>query len=156
MKLDNFELVKFNQFNIEHEYIMNCIFDKRGSKYLSDYKSFMEFFSKCSEDVMFVNVLYLVLYNKRFVGFISLVHQRFGYEVISGMMPNERGKKLGALLLQEFSEEVFEKYPSIDRLHLKIHPTNMSAIKTAQLVGYRQLNSETFVMDSVPVSKKSR
>ena len=156
MKLDNFELVKFNQFNIEHEYIIKSVFDVRGSRYLSSYENFMDFFSKCSDDVMFVNALYLALYDKRPVGFISLVHQSFGYEVISGMLPNERGKKLGALLLQEFSEEKKKKYTSIDRLYLKINPTNKSAISTALLVGYKELNSETFVMDSVPVSKKSR
>ena len=57
MELDNFELVKFNQFNIEHEYIIKSVFDVRGSRYLSSYENFMDFFSKCSDDVMFVLVL---------------------------------------------------------------------------------------------------
>ena len=156
MELDNFKLGLYNKYNVTHSCVMEDVFDLRGTKYLSSYDNFLRFFSKCSEDTGYVNVLYIAVYNDRPVGFISLVHKDFGYEVISGMLPRERGQRLGALLLQEFSEKIFEKYDSIDKLFLKIDEKNLSAIKTALLVGFKRLNGETYVMERVPVSKKSR
>ena len=59
MELDNFTLIDFDQLNSNHEYVMQCIFDVSGSRFLKDY---INLFSRCSADDRFVNKLYIIIF----------------------------------------------------------------------------------------------
>ena len=48
------------------------------------------------------------------------------------------------MLLQEFTERVFEKYDNIDEIKLIISNVNTGSKKTALLAGYEKKNSSTY------------
>lgn len=129
VKLDNFCLEEYNSHNQDHKtVIIELCNDPFGQLYLGD----LEY--QTEEDIH----SYIVYYGKSDepVGYISLTVKEERYEISYGDRPKFRGQHLGALLLQEFSEALFERYPEIDTLTLIINNLNTSSKKTADLAGY--------------------
>ena len=145
MELDNFTLEAYNENNKEHlETIEKIDVDKKSKEYLGNTFSLINMINKRKEEDFLHNETYISYYNNRPVGYIALTHNKDDYELISGLIPIERNQHLGALLLQEFSEKVFETIKDINELTLKINDKNLGSIKCAKLVGYVQDSKEKF------------
>jgi len=141
MKLDNFDLVMCDANDIEHKTVLIELGnDRDGSYYLGDLFRQNEAIEMRKEEDYLHNCSYIAYYNDEAVGYISLTHKEDRYEISYGIVPKHRGEYLGALLLQEFSEKVFEELPDIDKLTLLINNLNTASKKTASLAGYTQEN----------------
>ena len=138
MKLDNFDLVEFDWHSSEHVDVIRRI----SSKYLGDISYMVDRINLRKEEDFFHNKFYIAYYNDRPIGFISITHKDFGYEISSGLVPEERGYYLGPMLLQEFSEEIFRVMPEIHQLVLKISSTNVKGQKSAIRAGYEPSKSD--------------
>ena len=145
MKLDNFLLEDYNEFDDVHRNVISMINDIQANRFLGDLEYHIKRVYARRENDSRCNNVYIAFYDDRPIGFISISHKDFGYEIASGILPSERGKHLGALLLQEFSEKIFELYQDIDKVVLKINPNNRSGIKAANLVGFQENDDGLFV-----------
>lgn len=142
MKLDNFDLVEYNHNDAEHNGVLIELGnDRDGSYYLGDLFQQAMVIERRKEEDYLHNYSYIAYYNDEAVGYISLTHKEERYEISYGIVPAHRGEYLGALLLQEFSEKLFEVFPDIDKLTLLINNLNTASKKTAKLAGYIQENS---------------
>ena len=148
MELDNFILKEYNEKNIEHSSIIDTLdLDEKSKNFIGRTRTLIQIINKRKEDEDYLhNNTYIAYYNDRPVGYISLTHKEDNYEIISGLLKEERNQHLGALLLLEFSEKVFEKYKDIDKLTLKINSKNLGSIKCAELVGYKHENKDIYTM----------
>ena len=142
MKLENFDLVKYDSTNIEHKgVLMKLGNDRDASYYLGDLFHQLEAIARRKEEDYLHNYSYIAYYDEEAIGYISLTHKENRYEISYGIVPEHRGEYLGALLLQEFSEKVFEELSDIDKLTLLINNLNTASKKTAKLAGYTQESS---------------
>lgn len=147
MKLDNFILEIYNEDNNEHNNIIKILdTDEKSQKYLGNTQKLIQIINKRKDIDYLHNNTYIAYYNDRAVGYISLTHNKDDYEIISGLLKEERNKHLGSLLLLEFSEKVFEEYKNIDKLTLKINSKNIGSIKCAELVGYQKETADKYTM----------
>lgn len=141
MELDNFYLAEYNNRNIDHKTtIIELENDKDGKNYLGDLEYHVLMVNKRQEENP-CNHAYIAYYDDIPVGFISITSKDDNYQISYGIRPKKRGEYLGALLLQEFSEKMFDIYPEIDKLTLIINNLNTGSKKTASLAGYSQENS---------------
>lgn len=148
MRLDNFKLEKYDKYSYIHKKVIEEI---EGNYFLGNLEMHVDMVSRRKEEDYSHNDIYIAFYGDddygyRPVGFISLNHKEFGYEVVSGLLPEERGYHLGPMLLQEFSEKIFEVKSDIDELVLKINSKNHSGIRSALLAGYEKVDDECYVM----------
>lgn len=143
MKLDNFILEEYDNTKEDHKRtILEISSDAEGRMYLGDLRTTVDCIKGFGDNESF-NCVYIAYYNDTAVGFIS-ISENCDYEICSGIRPKYRGEHLGALLLQEFSEKIFEKYNEVDELKLYIDNTNISSIKSAKLVGYEEIENEIY------------
>jgi len=146
MELDNFMLEKYNPFKIEHRCVITELEnDVSANRYLGDLNLFYRNIMNDKEEGYFAN-LYIANYNNYPIGFISINVNDNKYYIASGLLKEFRGYHLAALLLQEFSEKIFEVRPEINNLYLSINEKNFASRKTAQLVGYEQENTIRYKM----------
>ena len=144
MKLDNFNLEEYDKTNVDHKTtVIEIGNDTLGRDYLGDLEYHIACINKRKENSL-INYAYIAYYDIEPVGFISISSKENGYEISYGIRPKYRGEHLGALLLQEFTERVFEKYDNIDEIKLIISNVNTGSKKTALLAGYEKKNSSTY------------
>ena len=147
MQLDNFNLEKYKSYNLEHRSIMTTIDnDNSSKKYLGDLFLFIRNTNLRNEDNNIDNI-YIAYYNSYPIGFISInIFDNKAY--ISYALLNEyRHQYLGSLLLQEFSDKLFEIYNFKD-IYLEISPKNIASIKTSNLVGYKKRSLTKYVLSN--------
>lgn len=140
MELDNFFLAEYDFQNVDHRTVALEIENADKEHYLGDLEYHIARINQRREDNR-CNHAYIAYYNDYPVGFISIFTEADSYQISYGIRPEKRGEYLGALLLQEFSEKMFEVYPEIDKLTLVIKNPNEYSKKTADLVGYTQDDS---------------
>lgn len=140
MELDNFFLAEYDFQNVDHRTVALEIENADKEHYLGDLEYHIARINQRREDNR-CNHAYIAYYNDYPVGFISIFTEADSYQISYGIRPEKRGEYLGALLLQEFSEKMFEVYPEIDKLTLVIKNPNEYSKKTADLAGYTQENS---------------
>ena len=141
MELDNFYLAEYDGKNIDHKTtIIELENDKNGKQYLGNLEYHIAAVNRRKEESR-CNHAYVAYYADIPIGFISITNKNESYQISYGIRPKSRGEHLGALLLQEFSEKMFEIYPEIDKLTLIINNLNTGSKKTADLAGYTQENS---------------
>lgn len=148
MELDNFILKEYDKENIEHCNVIDTLdIDEKTQKFVGRTRTLIQIINKRKEEEDYLhNNTYIAYYNDRPVGYISLTHKEDNYEVISGLLKEERNQHLGSLLLLEFSEKIFEEYKDIDKLTLKINSKNIGSIKCAELVGYKNEERDKYIM----------
>lgn len=145
MDLDNFNLEEYSPLNIGHKTVIIKLYnDINSRKYLGDLEYAISSINQRKESDYLHNYAYIAYYNERPIGYISLAHKEKTYEVTYGIIPEERGYHLGSLLLQEFTEKVFEEIKDIDKLTLIINHLNTGSINTAKLAGYNQEEKNRF------------
>ncbi len=146
MELENFILEEYDQTNPYHKtVIVEINNDKFGAIYLGDLEYQIENIKRRKETKFdLANKAYIAFYNSLPIGYISITHKE-DYEISYGICPKFQGYHLGALLLQEFSEKVFEEFTKIEELSLMINNTNTSSKKTATLAGYDKVNSTKYI-----------
>ncbi len=145
MELDNFILEKYDPNNVIHKTVLIKLYnDNKSRKYLGNLEYAIENLLLRKEEDYSHNDAYIVFYNERAIGYIALTNKNNIYEIISGLVPEERGYHLGALLLQEFSEKIFETIKDVDKLTLMIDKSNIGSQKTALLAGYEKENGYRF------------
>lgn len=140
LKLDNFILEEFDKNNFEHKStIIELQNDKLAQMYLGDLDySLIRIEQRHEENKK--NKAYIAYYNNEAVGYISLSCMSNDYEISYGILPKYRKQNLGALLLDEFSEKIFDIYLDIDKLSLQINKQNIGSIKLARLADYEKEN----------------
>lgn len=149
MNLDNFYLAKYDNGNIDHKTVVVELYNDRNAKqYLGDLEYQVQMIQKRREEDIH-NTAYIAYYAEDPVGYISFTYKDDSYQISYGIRPKFRGEHLGALLLQEFSEKMFEVYPEVDTLTLMIHNLNTGSKKTASLAGFTQENSTRHVQHRV-------
>lgn len=129
MELDNFFLAEYDFQNINHRAVVIEIENADREKYLGDLEYHIARINQRREDNR-CNHAYIAYYNDYPVGFITIYTESDTYQISYGVRPEKRGEYLGTLLLQEFSEKMFEVYPEIDKLTLIINNLNTSSKKT--------------------------
>lgn len=140
MELDNFFLAEYNYTNVDHKTVaIELGNDKDGRNYLGNLEYHIDMVNKRKEDNP-CNHAYIAYYDDIPIGFISITNKDESYQISYGIRPRNRGEHLGAMLLQEFSEKMFEVYPEINTLTLIINDLNTGSRKTANLAGYAQEN----------------
>ena len=143
MKLEHFLLKLYNkEDNIHNQIIDKIQKDDLNNEYLGNIYSMINKIEKRKEDDFLHNNTYIVYYNDKPIGYISLTHNNDDYEIIAGLIPEERNKHLGSLLLKEFTHSIFNEYKRIDKLTLKIDDKNIGSIKSALNVGYIKENNK--------------
>ena len=137
MQLKTFDLESYIDIDNSHSSVINKLEeDKDATVFLGNLTSYINRILRRKEDEILYNDVYIAYYKKEPIGFISITHYNDIYEVASGIIKEERGKQLGAKLLEEFTQKTFETLPKIDKLTLIIKKENTKAIKTAISVGY--------------------
>jgi RimJ/RimL family protein N-acetyltransferase len=143
MKLDNFILEKYDKTNKEHNMVVQELSnDMDSKKYLGNLDYANAVIEKRKQENP-NNYIYIA-YSTFPVGYISLTYKDNQYYISYGIVPKYRGEYLGALLLQEFSEKIFEEYNHIDELTLSIHKNNIKSYKVANLAGYKEVEFTKF------------
>lgn len=149
MELDNFFLSEYDTKNIDHKTtIIELENDTEGRKYLGNLEYHIDMVNKRQEENR-CNHAYIAYYNDTPIGFISITNKDESYQISYGIRPKNRGEYLGALLLQEFSEKMYEVYPEINTLTLIINDLNTGSRKTADLAGYTQENRVRYTQKKV-------
>ena len=146
MKLDNFRLEDYNPYDFNHKsVIVQLENDSSATKYLGDLNLFYKNILDDQEEGYFAH-FYIAYYNDYPIGFISINVNDNKYFIASGLLKEFRGYHLAALLLQEFSDKVFELRNDINDLYLSINEKNFASRKTAELVGYTKENKVRYQM----------
>lgn len=144
--LDNFTLIEYDPNRSEQKYLVDRLKQEPAvNKYLGDLQYMALRIAQRKEENQY-NLLFLAYYDEDPIGFISLTYLDESYQISSALFKEYRGQNLGSLLLQEFSEKVFEEFP-IDKLVLKINSENIAGQKAAELVGYDKEDSTTYAMN---------
>ena len=142
MILDNFMLEEFSEFNMEH----TLVIEELGCKYLGDLKLLLKNIKDDNENGIY-GAMYIAYYNDYPVGMISINTGSSGkYYISAGILKKYRGYHLAALLLDEFTEKVFDSHDEINDIYLLIDEKNYPSQNTAKLVGYNQIDNITYVM----------
>ncbi len=138
VKLNSFYLESYIDIKNSHRFVIDQLEDDHDAKiFLGNLGGYInKVLNRKEEDILY-NDVYIAYYQDHPIGFISLTHEKDIYEIASGVLKEARGKHLGALLLREFTQKVFETCPRIDKLTLIIKNSNTRAIKTAISVGYQ-------------------
>lgn len=149
MQLDNFNLEEYCASNPYHKtVIIEIENDKNSRPYLGDLEYHIANIYKRKEEAFnLVNKAFIAFYNDNPVGFISITFKNERYEISYGIRPKFQGAHLGALLLQEFSEKIFNEYKKINELTLMISNQNTSSKKTANLAGYDKVTSTKYIQN---------
>ena len=145
IELDNFILEEYNEKNIEHRStIIELQNDLSSQKYLGDIN-----YSLIKLEENKKNKAYISYYNEVPIGYISLFVINNNYEISYGILPKYRKQNLGALLLEEFSEKLFDIYLDIDKLSLQINQSNIGSIKLAKLADFKKENSTKYSRERI-------
>lgn len=140
MELDNFFLAEYDDANIDHKTVaIELENDSDGRNYLGNLEYHINMVNKRKEESP-CNHAYIAYYDDIPIGFISITTKDESYQISYGIRPRNRGEYLGSMLLQEFSEKMFEVYKEINTLTLIINNLNSGSKKTAALAGYTQEN----------------
>lgn len=142
LKLDNFILEEYNH-NIHSNILNKLQMDENTKKYLGDLRFAILMIEKRKLESN-INNAYIAYYNDYPIGFISITYSEELYQISYSILPEYRKQNLGSLLLQEFSEVLFEKYANINELTLKIKEHNIGSKSVANLSGFEQIDNETF------------
>lgn len=143
MKLDNFDLEKYQEYNIEHKSVMTLIDNDVASKqYLGDIFLLINNTLKRYEENN-IDSIYIAYYNSNPIGFISINILNDNAFVSYALLKEYQHQHLGALLLQEFSDKLFEIY-NFDDIYLDINQKNIASIKTSSLVGFKKISSTKY------------
>lgn len=136
MKLDNFYLEDYNKYNPLHEEVLSLVDNQLRSKlFLGDVNQIAKRTDERYQE-NFKDRFYIAYYNDEAIGFITLNLMGDNFEISSGIIPAFQGQHLGPLLLQEFSEKIFEINKDIDKLYLHINEKNIAGQKSARLAGF--------------------
>jgi len=141
LKLDNFVL---EEYNYTHNKIIEELqIDQNTKKYLGDLKFTISMIKKRNLENN-IDKAYVAYYNNYPIGFITISYMDEKYQISYAILPEYRKQNLGSLLLQEFSEAIFQEYSNIDELILKIKEDNIGSQNVAELAGFEKSAKETF------------
>ncbi len=144
LELENFFLLEFDFQNETHHNVLNKIEStKEGKHFLGNINYAITKINQRKEKTPY-NIAYIVYYLDDPMGYISLTYFDNAYQISYGITPEYRGQYLGSLLLMEFSDKLFELFPEIEKLTLKINDLNIGSIKLAEKVGYEKQDKETY------------
>jgi len=144
LELENFLLIEYDANNKRHQDVIATINStENGKKYLGNLYYTIQRIYQRRESNSF-NIPYIVYYLDEPMGYISLSYIDNSYQISYGIIPKYQGQYLGSELLMEFSDILFEMYPNIDKLSLKISNDNIGSIKLATKVGYVLEDKDTY------------
>lgn len=142
LNLDNFILEEYDE-NFHNNILNRLQADNNAKKYLGDLKFSIMMIKKRKLENN-INKFYIAYYNNYPIGFISITYKDKSYQISYSILNEYRNQNLGSLLLQEFSEAIFERYYNVNELILKIENDNIGSKKVADLAGYEQIDNNTF------------
>ena len=107
--LDNFTLIEYDPNRSEQKHIVDRLKQEPAvNKYLGDLQYLALRIAQRKEENKY-NLLFLAYYDENPIGIISLTYLEESYQISSALFKEYRGQNLGSLLLQEFSEKIFEE-----------------------------------------------
>ena len=138
MKLDNFELEYFDNNNFEHKKLLvELNNDHDFFEFMGSVNLFLDYTIKHGKENG-IDEFFVVKYNNEVIGLITINLIDDKYEISYAILPQYRHEYLASLLLQEFSEEIFNKYSYVDKIYLQISQKNMGSRKVASIVGFQK------------------
>lgn len=146
IKLDNFDLEPYDVERDAHRDVVIRLNKDAGTKeFFFDFMKMLNSIKKRGALELF-NEVYIAYYDEKFpIGIITISTGKEYPEISSALLPEYRGKYMGPLLLQEFSEALFEYYEHINTLCVQIDPKNTKAISSATLAGYEKVDENMYV-----------
>ncbi len=139
MNLDNFWLEKYDESKIEHKsVVVKLCNDDSVEHYLGNIFYLIEMLEREKRDYK----AFIAYYNGYPIGFILLASRKNNgvqdEELAYSILPTYRHQYFGSLLVQEFSEKIFELYPDISMITAYINPDNEFSKKAILLAGYNR------------------
>lgn len=105
----------------------------------------------------FFNHGFLVTLNNNFIGYINISDYNNVDRCIylkAAIAKEQRGKSYGKILLSEITEYIFEKYPEVEIIYLKIDKDNKPSLMTANACGYKWLTADFYTKDNPYLDKE--
>ncbi len=145
LNLDNFILEEYNTNYSNHKEVLEQLScDQETKKYLGNLQYTIQKINQ-RKAINNLNFAWIAYYKDGSpIGFLTLSYMEASYQISCSILPEYRRQNLGALLLQEATEKIFEEYQQIEEIILKIDQKNIGSIKMADLAGYSRENETTF------------
>lgn len=146
IELNTFTLEEYSEYKIQHnEVLRKLALDESCKKYLGDITfSINQIKKRQEEDFYSHDCAYIVYKSDTPIGYFSMTRNEIDYELSCGILPEFRNGNLASMLLQQFTYEIFDIYPDIDKLKLKIEADNIRSRKVAEFVGYEKEGITTY------------
>lgn len=100
---------------------------------------------------------FLVSHNNIFIGYIGIgAYDDIKHSVYlrAAIDKDRRGHSYGKILLEEITEYIFQKYPNVEIICLKIAPDNKASLMTANACGYQWLKDDFYGKNNPYINKK--
>ena len=152
MKLDNFTLEEYEEFNIEHKTTMvNLMNDPAVNRFIGNLDYFIEH-TKVRRENNGIDSIYIVKKAGTSIGFISLNIFSDKYEMSIAILPEYRHQYLGTMLVTDFTDYLFRNNEDINEIYVEINPSNVNSIKMVDNSGFKKDNSTRYVIKR-PIKK---
>ena len=96
----------------------------------------------------FFNHGFLVTHNDTFIGYIGIgAYDDINHSVYlrAAIDKDKRGHSYGKTLLSEITEYIFQMYPQVENICLKIANDNKASLMTANACGYQWLRDDFYI-----------
>ena len=134
--LKDFELENYHTYNDFHNEIINRLSCDDGvKKYLGNLEYLITKIQQRYQE-NFVDTLYLVYKENKPIGIVTVCLRDEKYEIDCGILPEYRQKYYATILLNEFTEYLFNKYQRLDKVYLQIDGANDKSKIVAARNGY--------------------
>lgn len=145
LELEHFKLKYFNNYDEIHKTVIVELFnDRAGKMFLGDLMYANAMIERRKEED-YRNCAYIAYRNNDAVAYISLSIKDNSYQISCGVRPKYRGMHIATVLLEDFTNKIFEKYDDINELTLIINNLNTGSQRVALNVGYEKVNSVKYV-----------
>lgn len=142
---DNFEFMTYDPKDYDHVLALQSLEnDPQVQEYLHTISEYLE--DSDGKDTL--NQAYLVGNDFGIVGYLAMFNydsmEEFHYATLSEYrgIRNDSNETIGAQIVKEASQEVFDRYRFIKRIRLIIKAENIRSIKTAEACGFKRTDEK--------------
>lgn len=96
----------------------------------------------------FFGFSFLVKFNEEYIGYINIGNyneEEKSTYLRAAIDKDKRGLEYGKTLLAEITEYIFQNYPQVENIRLKIARDNIPSLMTAKACGYDWLEGDLFI-----------
>lgn len=102
---------------------------------------------------------YLVKHNNSYIGYINIGgfnEEEKSVYLRAAIDKTQRGNSYGKTLLSEITEYIFNNYPQVENIRLKIARDNKASLMTANSCGYVWLRDDFYIKENPYINKRTR